>query len=325
MSAAHRTPPPVPDTGRAPVPEPGRADELADGLVRVTAPNPSVMTGPGTNTYIVGHGDVAVVDPGPDDPVHLERVAEVVHQARGRVRWVLVTHTHPDHAPGAARLARATGAGVVGYGARAGFAPDVEVRDGWRLETGSLALRALHTPGHASDHICWLLEEARILLSGDHVMDGVTVVIIPPDGDMGRYVENLERLERLDPPLEAIAPGHGRLLGEPARVLAAVRAHRLAREAVVVDALRDARRATVDELVPLVYADVDAARFPAARLSLWAHLRTLVADGRAAEEGVGEETVGHGPHVEGADEDHELAALAAASRLRLPAYRFIGA
>ena len=276
------SPAPVPDTGTGPAPVAGRVDELAPGLVRVTAPNPGVMTGPGTNTYLVGTGEVAVVDPGPDDPAHLRRVEEAVERAGGSIRWVLVTHTHPDHAPGAVPLARRAGATLVGYGARDGFVPDVAAGDGWELAAPSFRLRALHMPGHASDHLCWLLVEQRICLSGDHVMHGATVVIRPPDGDMAAYLSSLERLGSLDPPLRAIAPGHGRLIGDPGTVVAGIVAHRLEREALVARALRDAGTATIDQLVGTVYADVDPTLLPIARHSLWAHLRKLAGDGLAA-------------------------------------------
>lgn len=279
-----RRPAPVPDAGVGPVPVPGRPDELAPGLVRLTAPNPGVMTGPGTNTYLVGtEGDLAVVDPGPDDAGH-RRAILAAAAARGRVRWVLTTHTHPDHAPGAAPLAEVTGAEQVGYEARDGFVPDVAAGDGWVLAGPTFRLRAVHTPGHAGNHLCWLYEEQRILLSGDHVMQGATVVIRPPDGDMAAYLASLRRLLGADPslgPLEAVAPGHGRLIGAPDRVIEGIVAHRLAREAVVADALAASGGGTVDELAALVYADVDAGLLPVARFSLWAHLRKLVADGRA--------------------------------------------
>ncbi len=277
-------PAPAPDTGRGPDPAPGRLDVLAPGLRRITAPNPGVMTGPGTNTYLVGSGDVAVVDPGPDDPAHLGAVLATARAAGDRVRWVVVTHTHADHAPGAARLAADAGAQVVGFAPREGFSPDVEAREGFVLEAPSFSLRALHTPGHASDHLCWLLESPRVLLSGDHVMDKVTVVIAPPDGDMGQYLDSLRRVAGLDPPIEAIAPGHGRLLADPVAVIAAVIEHRLARERRVLEALDVAGEASVDELVPAVYSDVDAGLFPVARLSLWAHLRKLAAEGMALED-----------------------------------------
>lgn len=276
-------PPPLPDTGIGPPPVPGRLDRLGPGLFRLTAPNPGVMTGPGTNTYLVGSGDMAVVDPGPDDRAHLQAVEAAAGALGGAIRWVLVTHTHLDHAPGASALAARTGAQVVGFGPVAGFVPDRVVGEGWTLEAPTFRLTALHTPGHASDHVCWLLEDSRVLLSGDHVMDGVTVVVAPPDGDMAAYLSSLRRLLQIDPPLEAIAPGHGRLLGRPADVVAAVVAHRLAREGLVEAALRDAGPVTVDQLVARVYTDVDPALHPIARASLWAHLRKLAAEGRAVE------------------------------------------
>ena len=281
-------PAPVPDAGVGPVPAPGRADELRSGLVRLTAPNPGMMTGPGTNTYLVGtDGDLAVVDPGPDDEGH-RRAIEAAAARRGRIRWVLATHTHPDHAPGAAPLARRTGAEVVGHGARDGFVPDAAAGEGWTLEGPTFRLRAVHTPGHAGNHLCWLLEDGGperegVLLSGDHVMHGATVVIRPPDGDMAAYLASLRRFLDGDPPVAAIAPGHGRLIGDPGPVLEGIVAHRLGREAVVADAVEASGGGTLDELLARVYADVAPALLPVARWSLWAHLRKLAADGRVVE------------------------------------------
>ncbi len=251
---------------------------LSGRVVRVTAPNPGMMTGPGTNSYLVGTAEVAVVDPGPDDPGHLAALAEA---GGGRIRWIVVTHTHPDHSPGAAALAGLTGAEVLGFGARDGFAPDRAVTEGFTLSGTGFSLRALHTPGHASNHLCWLLVEERMLFSGDHVMGGSTVVIAPPDGDMAVYLDSLERLLRLEPPLASIAPGHGPLLTDPAATVTAVLAHRQRREEMVAAALVRARRATVDELLPGVYADVGDELLPVARQSLWAHLRKLADDSRA--------------------------------------------
>jgi glyoxylase-like metal-dependent hydrolase (beta-lactamase superfamily II) len=273
--------PPVPDAGVGLAPVPGRVDELLPGLLRLTAPNPGVMTGPGTNTYLVGSGDVAVVDPGPDDPAHRRAVEAAAESAGARIRWVVVTHTHPDHAPGAASLARRSGAALVGFDARDGFAPDVVATDGWALDAPSFRLVAVHTPGHAGNHLCWVVEGPRVLLSGDHVMHGATVVIRPPDGDMAIYLASLHRLTAMDPPLTAIAPGHGRLIADPGGVVAGIVAHRLAREASVADALGAAGSATVDELVAVVYADVDPSLHEIARFSLWAHLRKLAGEGRA--------------------------------------------
>jgi glyoxylase-like metal-dependent hydrolase (beta-lactamase superfamily II) len=236
------------------------------------------MTGPGTNSYLVGVSDLVVVDPGPDHAGHLDTLAEV---GAGRIRVVVVTHTHPDHAPGAAGLAVRTGAEVVGFSARDGFVPSRPAGEGSELSGDGFTLRALHTPGHASNHLCWLLPQEQMLFSGDHVMEGSTVVIAPPDGDMAQYLTSLRRLARLAPPLRSIAPGHGSLITEPAAALRHLIAHRLGREQTVRTALERAGRATVDELLPEVYADVREELLPVARRSLWAHLRKLGDDGAA--------------------------------------------
>ena len=251
---------------------------LCASVVRVTAPNPGIMTGPGTNTYLVGTHELVVVDPGPDDAGHLDALAE---SGAGRIRWIVVTHTHPDHAPGAAGLADRTGAKVLGFCARDDFVPARDVGDGFELQGRDFTLRALHTPGHASNHLCWLLEQEQMLFSGDHVMQGSTVVIAPPDGDMALYLQSLERLLVLDPPVATIAPGHGSLIGEPAAALRGIIEHRLGREKAVAAALAHAGRATVDELLPTVYADVRDELLPVARKSMWAHLRKLESDGVA--------------------------------------------
>lgn len=262
------------------VAEPGRPVALSERVVRLTAPNPGMMTGPGTNSYLVGTAELVVVDPGPDDAGHLEALAGL---GRGRIRWIVVTHTHPDHSPGAAPLATLTGAEVIGFDGRDGFEPDRPVSEGFTLTGEGFSLRALHTPGHASNHLCWLLTDERMLFSGDHVMGGSTVVIAPPDGDMTLYLDSLRRLLRLDPPLATIAPGHGPLLVDPAATVDAVIAHRLHREALVADALADAGAGpvTVDELLAVVYTDVADELLPVARKSLWAHLRRLAEQGRA--------------------------------------------
>jgi glyoxylase-like metal-dependent hydrolase (beta-lactamase superfamily II) len=280
-------PAPLDDLGAGPAPVPGRPDRLGPGLVRLTAPNPGMMTGPGTNTYLVGGAELAVVDPGPDDPEHRAALLGVAAASGAAIRWVLVTHTHVDHAPGAAPLAAATGAEVLGFAERDGFVPTRRVGDGDRLGVEGASLRAVHTPGHASDHLCWLVEGAvddgPVLLSGDHLMHGSTVVIRPPDGDMATYLASLERLLTLDPAVALVAPGHGRVLADLAAAVAGVVGHRLARERLVAAALAvppvDAGR-TLDELLAVVYADVGDDRLAVARLSLWAHLRKLVADGR---------------------------------------------
>jgi glyoxylase-like metal-dependent hydrolase (beta-lactamase superfamily II) len=275
---------PIPDTGVGPGPVPGEPMALLPGLVRLTAPNPGLMTGPGTNSYLIGSGDVAVIDPGPADADHLQALLAAV-AARGTLRWILVTHTHLDHAPGAAALAAATGAAVIGFGPAENFAPDLCVAGGWTLTVPSddddLTLEAVHTPGHASDHLCWLLRESRTLLTGDHVMHGSTVVIRPPDGDLGTYLASLAKVREFDPRIETLAPGHGRLMEQVSDVVDALIAHRLGRHERVSKALADAGAGTVEELLPRVYADVTEAQLPVARFSLWAHLRYLGQQGRA--------------------------------------------
>ncbi len=249
---------------------------------RVTATNAGMMTGPGTNSYLVGNREVAVIDPGPLDPRHLERLRAATP---GPIRWILLTHRHPDHAPGAALLAEQTGAPIrvhpAGpHGLR--YPLGEPLTDGELIETAEFRLRAVHTPGHAADHLCFLLENEGLLFAGDQVMEGSTVVIAPPDGHMGQYLAALERLQTLD--LTAIAPAHGRILCEPQRLLAAIVTHRRQREAKVLMALQRAGHGTPETLVADVYADTPAFLHLAARLSLQAHLIHLVEKGQAVFE-----------------------------------------
>ncbi len=266
----------------------GRAVRLSPHIVRVTAPNPGPMTGPGTNTYLVGSGDSwTAIDPGPVGEPHLQAILAALP---GKLVQVLVTHTHKDHSPGAAALSAATGAPVFGRVAAFpewqddSFVPLRELAGGERLVlAGGLTLRVIHTPGHASNHLCYLLEEERTLFTGDHVMQGSTVVINPPDGDMAAYLASLTAL--LDVPLDWLAPGHGFLVAEPHAVLRALVSHRLKREAKVLAALQLFGAAPMDALLLRVYDDVPAALHPMARRSLLAHLLKLQADGAAVATG----------------------------------------
>jgi glyoxylase-like metal-dependent hydrolase (beta-lactamase superfamily II) len=261
---------------------------LSPRLIRVTANNGSLMTGPGTNTYLLGGGarnEWAVIDPGPLDAEH---VAAVLAAAPGPIRWIFATHTHNDHSPACLPLKAHTGAQVFGRVAAhpqwqdASFAPDVALHGGERIALpGGTTLRAIHTPGHASNHLCYLLEEEKTLFTGDHVMQLSTVVINPPDGDMAAYVASLREL--LDEDLEWLAPGHGFLMAEPKRAIEAIIAHRLRREAKVVGALRELPGSTPQELLPTVYADVPVKMHPMARRSLQAHLLKLRSDGTARD------------------------------------------
>lgn len=265
---------------------PGERVRLSALVARITAPNPGMMTGPGTNTYIVGTKSLALIDPGPEDDAHLTALLKAVG---GRLRSILCTHTHRDHSPGARALKNATGAEVIGMLAPddgrqdTTFAPDRVYRHGDVLDCGEFALRAVHTPGHASNHLCYLLEREKLLFTGDHVMQGSTVVISPPDGDMAAYFKSLEALLALD--IERIAPGHGQVIDEPHAEVRRLIAHRLKREQKVIDAFAAKNPATVDELLPVVYSDTPAKLHPVARRSLHAHLLKLAHDGRVRESG----------------------------------------
>jgi len=256
---------------------PKRLDRL---VTRVIAPNPGMMTGPGTNTYLVGGEALAVIDPGPAIESHVEAILAA---GAGRIRWVLCTHTHLDHSPAAAAIKAATGAPVMGRPAPEAnrqdrdFAPDHVLAHGERLAIDGATLRVVHTPGHASNHLCYLLEETRMLFTGDHVMQGSTVVINPPDGDMRAYLASLELLLAED--IAIIAPGHGYLIGAPHKEVRRLIAHRLARESKVKAAIGRLGNPTPDELLPAVYDDVPERRHPVAARSLAAHLDKLVADG----------------------------------------------
>jgi glyoxylase-like metal-dependent hydrolase (beta-lactamase superfamily II) len=208
-----------------------------------------------------------VVDPGPDVASHVDAI---VGCGGDRIRWIAVTHSHDDHAGGATALAAATGAEVLGA-----------VDEGFGIEATEFRLEALRTPGHTQDSVCWLLEEERMLFSGDTVIDGSTVVIAPPAGDMAAYLASLERLSSRRLRLRRIAPGHGHLIEDPAARLAGYLSHRLEREAQIVAAL-EAGAATVDQLVDLLYADLAPALRDAACHTVHAHLLKLAAEGRAA-------------------------------------------
>ncbi len=272
-------------SGPRPPLEPGLVVSLTDRVRRVLCPNPSMMTGPGTNTYVVGRHDLAVIDPGPDHVEHLEAVAAVGARPDGTnaIGWILCTHTHGDHSPGAARLAELTGAEVLGYADRDGLECTRHLVDGDTVTGDGFTLRTIHTPGHASNHLCFLLEEERLLLAGDHVMDGSTVVITPLDGDMGQYLTSIERLRSWQPAIAAIAPAHGHVISDPHAKLTDYLEHRRDREEQVAGALAasGAAGSGTAGLVATIYTDVPELLHPIARFSVWAHLRKLGDDGRA--------------------------------------------
>lgn len=256
--------------------------DLAPGLRRLVAPNPSMMTGPGTNTYLLGSAEVAVLDPGPVIAGHIDRIQEV---AAGPIRWILVTHTHPDHSPAAAELARITGAELLGRPPPEGahqdmtFLPDRILEDGDRLAIDGVDIEVIHTPGHASNHVCYRHTNLNWIFTGDHVIDGSTVVINPPDGNMKDYIEALAKVRDLRP--AALVPGHGEVINDPDRAINWIIDHRLAREAKVAEVLRVNPGLSTIGLVPHVYKDVDKKLYGWAERSLLAHLLKLESDGSA--------------------------------------------
>jgi glyoxylase-like metal-dependent hydrolase (beta-lactamase superfamily II) len=272
----------------------GLPERLSPRARRVTARNPGPFTGTGTGTYIVGHGEVAVIDPGPDDPAHLAALEAAL--AGERVLAILVTHTHRDHSPAARPLAAATGAPVVGCaplaprddGARVeeGFdrdhAPDRVLADGEAVAGPGWRLTALATPGHTSNHLCFALEEDAALFTGDHVMGWSTTVIVPPDGSMRAYLESLRRVAgRRD---AILYPTHGPPVTRPQAHVRGLIRHRLEREAQILRLLGEGV-ATIPELVARIYAAVDRRLWPAAARSVEAHLIALAEAGRAGREG----------------------------------------
>jgi glyoxylase-like metal-dependent hydrolase (beta-lactamase superfamily II) len=267
-------------------PQPGRVVTLAPGVRRIVAPNPGPLTGPGTNSYLVGRERVVVVDPGPRSLAHTAAIVAALGSAA--LEAIAVTHTHGDHSAGVADLLAARPAAVIGRAPRhlafhdPTFRATRGVADGERLMTDAGELVAIATPGHASNHVCWYLPGPGLLLTGDHILGTTSPVILPPDGDMTEYLDALRHLGTFA--LQRLLPGHGPTLGEPYAVIGGLIRHRLAREARVVAALASGC-APLADLVPRAYADVDPALWPWARRTLEAHLLRLEATGRARRDG----------------------------------------
>lgn len=265
-----------------------RVYRLGPRVRRITAPNPGMMTGPGTNCYLVGRQRIAVIDTGTDDPEHIQALAEA---GGGRIEWILVTHTHPDHSRGTQELRALTGAPVLGHhiqlqGVRdEAFRADGYLDEGDVIEGEDFRLRVLHTPGHAANHLCFLLEQEGLLFAGDHVMEGVTVVINPPDGDMRAYLTSLERLKQ--EPIRRIAPAHGRVLHQPMNELQNIIDHRLGREREIINVIAEHGATTISQLVGHIYANVPQELHVMAARSVLAHLLKLADESRAVDCGDG--------------------------------------
>jgi glyoxylase-like metal-dependent hydrolase (beta-lactamase superfamily II) len=253
----------------------GEVKVLSQRVRRIVAPNPGPMTGPGTNTYVVGETDLVVVDPGPAEPSHIDAILNCVGD---RLRYIACTHTHPDHSPAAAVLADATGATLVGRTTAddrhqdLSFQPASQIEDDECVTGEGWTLRAIRTPGHVDNHVCYLLDEEGVVFAGDHIMNGSTVVIVPPGGNMAHYIASLRRL--LDYDVKVVAPGHGELIPDCRGEVEKLVRHRLLREAKVVGALSDQAQ-SLDDLVVTVYDDVDPMMHEWAKLSLLAHLIKL--------------------------------------------------
>ncbi|MCY6381627.1 MBL fold metallo-hydrolase [Hoeflea prorocentri] len=277
----------------------GSTVQLAPDIQRITAPNSGPLTFHGTNSYIVGKGSVAVIDPGPEIESHYQALKETL---TGReVTHIMVSHTHRDHSPLARRLASETGATIVAEGehrsarplftgeinplkesADTEFQPDVKAGDGDIFQGDGWALRVINTPGHTANHAVFGLEDRDIVFSADHVMVWATSIVAPPDGSMADYMRSLDKmLERDD---RMYLPGHGGPVKEPTKFVRALRTHRKMREAAVLDRLQKGDR-HIDEMVKAIYRDTDPRLHRAAALSLLAHLEDLVARGRVETDG----------------------------------------
>jgi glyoxylase-like metal-dependent hydrolase (beta-lactamase superfamily II) len=268
----------------------GVPSALSQLVRRIVAPNPGLMTGPGTNTYLVGIDEVAVIDPGPDDKGHVDAI--VGGAMKERVRWILLTHTHPDHWPAAKRLQKATGATLAAF-AKSPKADQFDLkidrvlRDGDVIEGTEFGLLAMHTPGHAPNHLCFFLEEERALFTGDHVLNGTTTVVNPKrGGDMTAYLESLERLRKIKR-LARILPAHGDVIDEPLAKLEEYLQHRKLRERQILSRLRKGP-ARIPGLVEALYTDTPQGRpgglpdglVEMARRQVHAHLLKLKTDGK---------------------------------------------
>jgi glyoxylase-like metal-dependent hydrolase (beta-lactamase superfamily II) len=271
----------------------GETHEVTPLVRRIVARNPSAFTLHGTGTYIVGRGRVAVIDPGPDLPEHVEALKRVL--AGETVTHILVTHTHMDHSPAAAPLKAATGAPTFGYGPHGSgkllenevveeggdmaFMPDQRLVDGDRVVGDGWTIEAVHTPGHTSNHLCFGLAEGNLLFTGDHVMGWSTTIVSPPDGDMRAYMASLRRL--LDRRETRFVPCHGPVIEDPGTFVRSLIAHRHDRERQILDCVASGL-GSIPDMVKRMYADVPVGLHRAAARSVLAHLIHMVEEGRVA-------------------------------------------
>ena len=251
-----------------------------DFIQKITAPNGSMFTGSGTNSYLIGKNDLTLVDPGPKIDAHIEKL---INLGEGKINRILVTHTHRDHSPAAKVLGEMLDVPLMGRLLEKDdslqdktFKPDRVLNHGDLIETDEYTIETIYTPGHASNHLCYLIQEEEVLLTGDHIMNGSTVVIAHPDGSMNDYLNSLALLRNYR--FNKIGPGHGDFLGDPMGVVDWIIDHRLERESKVISKLKLFAAVTSEILVESVYDDVDPKLHPIAIWSLEAHLFKLVGD-----------------------------------------------
>lgn len=273
----------------------GQVMRLSPLVARILAPNPSPFTYTGTQSYVVGRTDVAVIDPGPNEPEHLDALVAAI--AGRPVRAILCTHTHRDHSPAAAPLAALTGAPIIGCapltladdGPRADaafdpdYAPERVLADGEQLAGEGWTITAVATPGHTSNHLCYALEEEGALFSGDHIMGWSTTVVSPPDGDMTAYLASLEKLIARDDLI--YYPAHGEPISEPRRLVRGTLGHRRMREGQILRHLERTGPATIPAMVASMYAGIDPRLHGAAGRSVLAHLLDMQKRGLVAPSG----------------------------------------
>ena len=276
----------------------GACERVSPLIRRVVANNPSAFTYKGTGTYIIGEGDVAVIDPGPLLDAHLDALLRALEGET--VSLILITHTHSDHSPAAKPLKALTGAQTCGFGPHGSgqnrafddvqveedgdmdFVPDVELRHGDIVEGDGWTVECVYTPGHTSNHMCFALKEEKALFTGDHVMGWSTSIVSPPDGNMEQYMASLRLLLTRDD--EIYWPTHGPAITEPKPFVRSFIEHREDRERQVVEQLA-AGRTRIQDMVPIMYAAVDKRLYPAAARSVLAHMEHLVARGAVATDG----------------------------------------
>ena len=251
-------------------------------IKKITANNGGVFTGNGTNTYLIGSDDITLIDPGPNDAEHIEKILSL---GGDKIKRILVTHTHKDHSPAALPISKKLKIPMFGRLVDRDsewedetFVPDTVLNHGDTISTNEYSLETIHTPGHASNHLCFYMKDIKCLLTGDHIMDGSTVVIAPPDGNMTEYINSLRLLEEYE--INYFAPGHGNIMKEPTKTINSIIRHRLSRESKVFRCVEKKQNLNIDQLLLLVYDDVPEMLHPIAKMSLLAHLIKLEEDGK---------------------------------------------